>query len=313
MTALGLTIVCGSLVVTAAAMHFSSWSAPVNVQDIPGTNGDVNTAFNDGCPIQSPDGLSLYMASNRSPGGLGGQDIWVAHRAGKHEPFGAPENLGAPVNSSADDFCPTPLRGKRLLFVSARPGGCGGPDIYITRENPAHGWNVPENLGCEVNSPAGEAGPSLVKTNGKAILFFSSARAGGFAADGATPPFDSDIYLSPQLRDGSFAAAQLVPGLNTAADDSRPNVRRDSREIVFDSNRPAGAPTAPTNDIYTATRASATDAWSAPILLDSVSSAANDTRASLSWDGTTLVFGSNRPGSEGQADIYLSTREKVKP
>jgi hypothetical protein len=34
----------------------------------------VNTEFLDGCPIQAPDGLSLYMATNR-PGGLGGMDI----------------------------------------------------------------------------------------------------------------------------------------------------------------------------------------------------------------------------------------------
>jgi hypothetical protein len=31
----------------------------------------------------------------------------------------------------------------------------------------------------------------------------------------------------------------------------------------------------------------------------------------LSWDGETLVFGSTRPGGEGSADIYVSTREKV--
>jgi len=36
----------------------------------------VNTEFLDGCPIQAPDGLSLYMATNR-PGGLGGIGIWV--------------------------------------------------------------------------------------------------------------------------------------------------------------------------------------------------------------------------------------------
>ena len=59
------------------------------------------------------------MASNR-PGGKGGLDIWVARRDSVDEPFGAPENLPAPINSAADDFCPTPLRGGRLLFVSRR-------------------------------------------------------------------------------------------------------------------------------------------------------------------------------------------------
>jgi hypothetical protein len=37
---------------------------------------------------------------------------------------------------------------------------------------------------------------------------------------------------------------------------------------------------------------------------------AAETRASLSWDGTTLVFGSTRAGGEGATDIYVTTREK---
>jgi WD40-like Beta Propeller Repeat len=310
--AVGLAVLCAAFVAEAKAKHFAPWDPPVNLEQVPGTHPDVNTAFNDGCPMQSPDGRSLYMASNRSPGGLGGQDIWVAHRTGKQGPFGAPENLGSPVNSSADDFCPTPLRGNWLLFVSARDGGCGGPDIYLTRWSRL-GWRAPLNLGCQVNSVAGEAGPSLVKTGAGAMLFFSSTRAGGFSADGPTPPFDSDIYASRRLPDGSFGPAQLVPGLNTTADDSRPNVRRDGLELVFDSNRPAGAPGAPTNDLYSATRAKATAAWSAPTFLDTLSSTANDTRASFSGDARTLYFGSNRPGSEGQADIYVATRQTTAP
>jgi len=98
-----------------------------------------------------------------------------------------------------------------------------------------------------------------------------------------------------------------VPGLNTAAEDSRPNVRHDGREIVFDSTRPGtlGGP-----DIWTAMRTHATDAWSAPVHLDApINSSATESRASLSWDGVTMVFGSTRPGGEGSSDIYVSTRQ----
>ena len=37
----------------------------------------------------------------------------------------------------------------------------------------------------------------------------------------------------------------------------------------------------------------------------------SETRPSLSWDGTTLYFGSNRAGSEGDADHYVTARKKV--
>src|SRR5215212_10782278 len=124
----------------AQATEFSPWATAVNAESVLGTSSELNTAVQDGCPIQSPDGLSLYMASTR-PRFVGDLrtdiDIWVALRESKDAPWGAPQNLGEPVNSTADDFCPTPLRGGRLLFVSRRvvPGvACGMGDIYYTRD-----------------------------------------------------------------------------------------------------------------------------------------------------------------------------------
>jgi Tol biopolymer transport system component len=37
-----------------------------------------------------------------------------------------------------------------------------------------------------------------------------------------------------------------------------------------------------------------------------------ETRPSLSWDGTTLYFGSNRAGGEGNTDHYVTTRVRLK-
>jgi len=278
-----------------SAQQFGAWGIPVNAESIPGTSSEFNTAFNDGCPYQSPDGLSFYTASNR-PGGMGGQDIWRASRNSINEPFGAFVNLPAPINTTADDFCPTPLLGGGLYFVSSRAGGFGEADIYSSREE-GGGWSAPQNLGDQINSPAGEASPSYFEdVQGNAYLYFSSNRGGGFEPGGT----DSDIYFSV-----NSGVAQLAPGLNTASDDFRPNVRTDGREIVFDSNRAGGLGGF---DIWTANRNGIGDNWPAPSNLMLLNSASNETRASLSGDGLTLVFGSNRPGGEGQADIYVKTR-----
>ncbi len=310
----GLAIAVVSITTIAAAMQFSSWGAAATVESVAGTSTEFNTAYLDGCPIQAPDGLSFYIASNR-PGGMGGLDIWVAHRATEDGPWGAPQNLGTPVNSGADDFCPTPVRGNGLFFVSARAGGCGGPDIYFARLNPNHGWSTPANLGCQVNSSAGEAGPSFFETGERAVLYFSTTRPGGVTPEPG-PSGDSDIYASALGGDGAFGPAVLVPGLNTAAEDARPNVRKDGLEIVFDSTRPGtmGGP-----DIYSAARVTVSDTWSVPVNLGpSVNTSSSESRASLSWDGLTLFFGSNRSGSElgpdgvtPSNDIYFTTREKI--
>ena len=118
-------IVLGTTTAVASAQQLA-WTSAQKIDTIAGNNSELNTAALDGCPIQSPDGLSLYIASNR-PGGRGGLDIWKATRASANAQWGAPQNLGEPVNSAADDFCPTPVGKRGLFFVSreALPGACG--------------------------------------------------------------------------------------------------------------------------------------------------------------------------------------------
>ena len=161
--AFGAAALIASLTGIAYA-HSGAWGPPHKVDEINGNSSEVNTPYLDGCPIQSPDGMSLYMASNR-PRFAGDTrtdlDIWVAHRRNKHAPFGAPESLPEPINSLADDFCPTPVRGRGLFFASRRvaPGTCGGADIYFTRFNPNHGWSDPEHFTSPVRQTEARTAP----------------------------------------------------------------------------------------------------------------------------------------------------------
>jgi hypothetical protein len=279
----------------AQAKEFTGWGDPEPVASV----NDPLAA--DGCPIESPDGLSLYIASTRRGDP---NDIWVATRGSTDADFGAPTILPPPVNSDAADFCPTPLRGNYLLFVSTRGGvdaygtaACGGGDIYITRRSPATGdWAAPRNLGCAPDGPNGpgtEFGPSLVEPDTGTMLFFSSG--------GALGSNTQDIYVSAQRADGSFGPPEAVTELNTAYDDVMPNVGKDALEVVFASNRPGGEGAF---DIYSSTRSSAGDPWSSPMNLGVVNTVAPETRPSLSWDGERLYFG--RAG-----EIYVSLRTRL--
>jgi len=267
---------------------------------------EVNSPVADGCPIESPDGLSLYIASVR-PGTLGGNDIWAADRASKDSPWSEPQNLGAPVNTAANDFCPTPLDGRYLLFVSERPGaetcsaGPGSGDIYLIRQNAAFGWGEPQHLGCIAtgtgpNSAGAEFSPSLVKTKQGTFLYFSSTASG-----------NHDIYMSRRGADGRFGPPTPVHELNTEFDDRMPNVTRDSLEIVFSSTRPTdanGATAFGSFDVYVSTRSSTSAPWSAPVNLGSnVNSAGSETRSTISADKKRLHFG--RDG-----EIYSAKRLK---
>jgi hypothetical protein len=281
----------------AAAGDYGPWSQAIRVESIPGTPPDFNGPALDGCPFVSRHGMTFYMASNR-PGGLGGIDIWVSTRPGTDDPWGSPVNVGAPVNSTANDFCPTISRdGYLFYFVSNRPGGCGGDDIYVTRLRP-DGWDPVQNVGCDVNSAANEASPfPLPERDDGPVLYFSSTRSGG-----------GDLFRS-ESHGGVFGPPSPIAELNdpTAAD-GQPNLRRDGLEIFFFSTRPGTLGMA---DLYSATRESTSDPWSTPVNLGpNVNSADGaETRPSLSWDGTTLYFGSTRPGGEGNADHYVTTRQ----
>lgn len=274
----------------------TGWGQATKIDEVGQNSSELNTPLIDGCPIQSPDGLSLYMASNR-PGGEGKLDIWVATRPSTDAPWGAPENLGPPVNSEEDEFCPTPVRGKGLFFVSreALPGSCGMGDIYFTRANPRHGWSEPQHLGCAPNGPntaLDEQGPSYFEVDGREFLYYSSG---------------PDIFVS-ERSGGSFGAGQAVAELNGPASEIQPNVRRDGREIVFASNDPDREGALGGFDLYSATRDSIDDPWSELMNLGTaVNTADNETRPSLSWNADQLLFG-RAPGPEGGSDIYVSTR-----
>lgn len=279
------------------AQHFGDWGIPTNV----GT--PVSSASLDGCPFISKDGLSLYFASNRS-GGYGGNDIYVSERAHVDADWGTPANLGPTINTNSDEVCPSiTVDGHHLYFVSARAGGCGAQDLYVSRRQNKHeqAWEPGENLGCQINSAQNDFTPSLFEDDsGLLNLYFSSNRPGGVGS--------IDIYVSTLDTNGMFGSAINVAELNTSADDQRPNVRqRDGLEIFFESNRTGSLG----SDLWTATRESTSISWSSPAALGvDVNSPLSDGRPSLSWDGTKLYFHSNRSGTLGNLDIYVTIRAK---
>ena len=300
----GLAAVTAMAVAATAlsAKTFGEWSAPVRA-DPPSSHADVNTPFVDGCPILSPYDGSLYMASNR-PGsainpstGLRSLDIWIAPKVG--DGWGAPVNAGPTINTGADEFCPSPARGNRFFFV--RRLSATNTDIYVVKKLPK-GWGTPERLqtgGDAINSPAEEWSPAWFEAGGREYLYFSTTREGRMVGGALA----HDIYYSV---DGgpAFKAPGVVNGSDSNA---RPNVRHDGLEIVWDSNRFG---TLGASDIFSATRSSVDAPWTnAQHLGNGINSSAPESRPSLSWDGTRLMFGSNRAG-EGATDIYTSTRVK---
>ena len=302
---------------TAESPEYGPWSAPVNLGPV------VNSPFNDNHPGISKDGLSLYITSGR-PGGVNGvnprqfEEIWVSQRASRDADWGPPVNLGPAINTigsstGSPTFTPD---GHRMYFHSNRPGPCGLADLYVARRHDKRddfGWESGENLGCVVNGPFSDNGPTYFEdeTTGITTLYFTSTRPGG--------PGDYDIYASTAIGDeGEFGPAVLVPELSSPFRDTRTTIRRDGLEMIISSGRPGGVGS---EDLWVSTRGSTLDPWSPPVNLDAenlalgqpsvVNSTSFDGAPALSFDGTTLYFFSERPGGFGKRDLYVTTRARL--
>jgi len=151
-------------VVTRAAQ---GWSDPTNLGET------VNSPKDDVYPTLTARG-DLYFCSRRE-GGRGRHDIYRARPA--EGGLGRPENLGSPINTEHSDFDPFIAPDESyVIFASARPGGLGNADLYISFRGKDGAWSEPRNMGAPVNSPYLEYAPML-SPDGK-HLFFTSGRGG---------------------------------------------------------------------------------------------------------------------------------------
>ena len=181
----------------AAQPDFSDWAAPVNLGPI------VNSSFTEGGPAISKDGLSLYFHSER-PGSYGSTDIWVSVRERRDQPWGAPMNLGAAVNSPGLEAVAALSRDEHwLFFTSDRSGGLGSMDIWVWYRDHVHDpfdWQPAWNAGAGVNTAFGESAPSYFENDGGAPqLFFHSNRPGGL---GGTDIYVSELSAERDVRSG---------------------------------------------------------------------------------------------------------------
>jgi hypothetical protein len=159
--------------VTKRATPEDGWGTPVVLGPV------INSAYAEGGPNISSNGLTLYFNSNR-PGGYGNHDLWVATRETIDGPWSEPMNLGPTINSSANDQAPCILADElTLLFSSRRAGGYGDGDLYISRRASLFDpWGTPVNLGPMINTSAMDANPNTSADG--SIIYLRSNRPGGY-------------------------------------------------------------------------------------------------------------------------------------
>src|SRR5204863_757267 len=149
-----------------------------------------------------------------------------------------------------------------MLLNSARAGGIGGPDLWISTRTDANndfGWTAPVNLGATVNCPTTDNSGNFFEdpATGAVTLIFSSDRAGGL------PGVKFDFFQSTRNADGTFNTPTPINELNGEGSHFGSAIRRDGLEMFIGSSRPAGLNN-PKFDIFVSSRASTSAPWSTP-------------------------------------------------
>ncbi len=151
----------------------------------------LNSDNNEGAQTLSSDGSYMYFTACSRYDSYGRCDIYFSSFSGTS--WTEPKNIGSPVNGPYWDAQPSVTAdGKTLYFVSNRPGGLGGMDLWVSRLEGEGKWSEPSNLGDMINTPGDEMSP-FIHFDGKTLYFSSNGRPslGGH-----------DIYFTRYLGNG---------------------------------------------------------------------------------------------------------------
>ncbi|MFK8037349.1 MAG: OmpA family protein [Crocinitomicaceae bacterium] len=211
-------------------IYFSSrgfgadWGPAVNI------GSEVNTKSHDATVGIAPDGKSLitYHGISRKDGNL---LITRKDDSGKWEKL---QNIGESINTDYHEEAATlSFDEKKLFFVTNKPGGLGGHDIYMALWDEANNtWGEPQNIGAPVNTEFDEKGVFFAADN-KTLLFSSS----GHKTMGGLDIFKTEY--NDETNEWSEPINIGYP-INTPGDDVYYVVSGNERYAYFSSVREGG-------------------------------------------------------------------------
>lgn len=180
-------------------------------------------------PAFSPDGKKLFFSSNRPLTGDKAKDFdiwWVEKINGK---WSEPQNVGAPVNTSADEFYPSITQSGNLYYTAAYQNAVGKEDIYLAAfENGI--YKAPAPLDTVINSKMYEFN-AFVSPDEQFIIFTSYGRKDDKGG--------GDLYMSRRDAAGKWGPAKNLAFLNSDKLDFCPFVSFDKKKLFFTSDRNA--------------------------------------------------------------------------
>ncbi len=201
-----------------------NWGKPALIDE-----GPINTTDNDAAIGLSPDGNMLFIFSAANGG-----DLLYSKLEGSS--WSKPLPLGSDINSKYwETHACVAADGQTLFFVSDRPGGYGGRDIYKCVMLPNGNWSLATNLGPAINTPYDEDAP-FIHSDG-VTLFFSSNGPGSIGGFDIFYSKKSDGQGINENAEKWSKPANLGYPINTTGDDVFYVLSADGKRAYFSSAR----------------------------------------------------------------------------
>ncbi|HXN31827.1 MAG TPA: hypothetical protein VN894_08200 [Polyangiaceae bacterium] len=199
---------------------------------------EVSSPLHETGPAVSPDGLTLWISSDRA-GGKGGYDIWVSTRPTRSTPTWSTPKDVAELNTVGDEFPRAPIQSALVMPPSYREKLPNNQfQTFLTSRVSVNApWAAPTRL-SEVDTADIDTDGFL--TDDQLVLYFSTDRA---------IVGDQDLYVARRSSPAApFTSFDPISELNTTHQERDPWVSPDGHEIYFSSDRGG------TLQIYHATR-----------------------------------------------------------
>ncbi|MBE0645052.1 MAG: PD40 domain-containing protein [Bacteroidetes bacterium] len=190
----------------------------------------LNSSGDEGAPTITPDGHWMVFTACDREDGLGDCDLYIAEYIGGS--WRNVRNLGTNVNSPFwDSQASISPDGLMLFFISERPGGSGGTDIWMSSRSYGGEWKPAVNLGRTINTIGDEFAPYIAADN--KTLYFSSDMLPGIGGQ--------DVYRSKNTGSGWSSPQHLGTPINSEYDDYFCSLKLNSEDLYFSSNRTGGS------------------------------------------------------------------------
>jgi hypothetical protein len=205
-------------------------------------------------------------------------------------PFAAPVELSGPLQTSGDDWFPTPTADELELFYYDFVGGNGDSEIVRATRASTTDLFSPPVVVTELNSAVLDSAPTI--TDDKLDIIITRDTMAG----------------QPHLFEATRASVALPFGAPVeimslgAATNRNAFLSGDGLRLTF--VRPQGG----SLDLFESTRATRTDAWGPPVSLGEPNTVDEENDPTTSADGLELFFTSVRGGG---FDVYHATRDAL--